>query len=102
MATLSSILVQRGAATMRAVEDAIHAHDLVLVDDLHLLTYIVERHNDPRRYLLDAALTALLGEARALNKTLVFAGRGEPPWSIARRAVTCKIEEFAAADCECV
>ncbi len=87
-------------AFLRTVEDAMHAHDLVLVDDLHLVTNIVERHNYPRRYLLDAALTALLAEAGALNRTLVFAGRGDAPWSIARRAFTWEIGEFAAADYE--
>jgi transitional endoplasmic reticulum ATPase len=87
-------------AFLRVVEDAMHAHDLVLVDDLHLVTYIVDRHNYERRYLLDAALTALLGEARALNKTLVFASRAEAPWSIARRAFAFEIAEFTAADYE--
>ena len=85
-------------AFLRTVEDAMHAHDLVLVDDLYLVTYIVGHHNYPRRYLLDAALTALLAEARVLNKTLVFAVRGDAPWSIARRAFTWEIGEFTAAD----
>jgi SpoVK/Ycf46/Vps4 family AAA+-type ATPase len=66
-------------AFLHTVEEAMHAHDLVLVDDLHLVTYIVGHYNYPRRYLLDAALTALLAEASALNKTLVFALRGEAP-----------------------
>jgi transitional endoplasmic reticulum ATPase len=85
-------------AFLRIIEDAMHTHDLVLVDDLHLVTYIVGHHNYPRRYLLDAALTALLAEARVLNKTLVFALRGDAPWSIARRAFSWEIGELSVAD----
>jgi predicted AAA+ superfamily ATPase len=87
-------------AFLRVMEDAIHAHDLVLLDDLHLITNIVEARNYQRRYLLDAALTALLAEARALHKTLVFASQDGVPWSIERRAYTLKIADFRAADYE--
>jgi MoxR-like ATPase len=76
-------------AFLRAIEDAIHAYDLVLVDDLHLVTGASRRNT--RRYLLDAALTSLLGEAGVLNKTIVFALRGGAPWSVVRRAVTWAI-----------
>jgi transitional endoplasmic reticulum ATPase len=87
-------------AFLRVLEDAIQTHELVLVDDLHLVTSIVHQFNYPRRYLLEAALTTLLGEARALNKTLVFASDDEGPWPIARRAFACAIAEFTAADYE--
>jgi hypothetical protein len=80
-------------ALLRMIEDAMHAHDLVMVDDLHLVTNMVERHNHPRRYLLDAALTALLAEARVLHKTLIFATRGDVPWSIERRACIWEIRK---------
>lgn len=76
-------------SVLRAMEDAIYAHDLVLVDDLHLVTGTARRSE--RRYLLDAALTSLLGEASVLNKTLVFALRGGAPWPIGRRAFTWAI-----------
>ena len=74
-------------AFLRAFEDAMHTHDLVLVDDLHLVT----ARRGTRRYLLDAALTSMLGEASALNRTLVFTLRGGTPWSIERRAFTWAI-----------
>jgi broad-specificity NMP kinase len=77
-------------AFLRAVEDAIYAHDLVLVDDLHLVSSAAG--TSTRRYLLDAALTSLLGEASVLNKTIVFALRGGAPWSIGRRAITWSID----------
>jgi predicted ATPase len=77
-------------AFLRAIEEAIHAHDLVLVDDLHLVTRAAR--SSTRRYLLDAALTSLLGEASVLHKTLVFALRGGAPWPIGRRATTWAID----------
>jgi hypothetical protein len=78
-------------AFLRTVEDAMHAHDLVLVDDLHLVTYIVNRYTYARKYLLEAALTALLAEACALRKTILFTASGELPWPVARRAYTFEI-----------
>ena len=77
-------------ALLRAIEDAIYAYDLVLVDDLHLVTGAARRST--RRYLLDAALTSLLGEACVLNRTVVFALEGSAPWSVGRRAFTWAID----------
>ena len=45
---------------LRMVEEAILSHDLVLADDLQVLLNVVD---NPRSYLLDAALTAILAEA---------------------------------------
>lgn len=73
-------------ASLRMIEDALYAHDLIMIDDLHLVTNIVQARNYPRTYLLDAALTALLAEARVLKKTLIFATAAGVPWSIDRRA----------------
>ena len=36
-------------AFLRMIEDAMHAHDLVIVDDLHLVTNIVDNYNYSRR-----------------------------------------------------
>lgn len=85
------VVVREFAQGLRAIEDALHAHDLLLVDDLHLVTYIVGRHNDPRLYLIDAELTALLAESAALRKTILFTCRGKLPWPVARRAHTFEI-----------
>jgi transitional endoplasmic reticulum ATPase len=87
-------------AFLRMIEDAMQEHDLVIVDDLHLVTNIVNARNYPRTFLLDAALTALLAEVRVRNKTILFATRGDVPWSIERRAYTWEIGEFTAADYE--
>jgi len=78
----------------RALVDA----DLVFVDDLHLVTAIVNGCDYPRTYLLDAALTAVMTEAAARNKKLIFGTAGDEPPPVIRRAVTVEIAEFAADD----
>src|SRR5271165_2446753 len=55
---------------LNMVEVALATHDLVMVDDLHLVTAVVNRWGYPRAHLLDAALTALIGEAGAFGKKL--------------------------------
>ena len=87
---------------LRMLEDAILKHDLVIVDDLHLLSNIVDARDYPRSYLLDAALTAILGDAGILGCKLVFAVEDEAPWPIQRRAYVTAIAEFASADYECI
>ncbi|MCX6629559.1 MAG: hypothetical protein NTW28_18225 [Candidatus Solibacter sp.] len=73
-------------AFLRMIEDAVQSHDLVLVDDLNLVTNAIEVGGDGRVHLLDAALTAVLAEARALGRKLIFAVEAEIPWPIRRRA----------------
>jgi transitional endoplasmic reticulum ATPase len=87
-------------AFLRMIEDALYAHDLIMVDDLHLITNIVQARNYPRAYLLDAALTALLAEARVMHKTLIFATQYCVPWAIDRRAYDWEIADFGPADYE--
>jgi AAA+ superfamily predicted ATPase len=87
---------------LRMIEDSMEQHDLVLVDDLHLVASVVERHWYPRSHLLDAALTAILAEAAVRKKTLVFAVEEEAPFPIQRRASVWEIGEFAAEDYACL
>ena len=68
------------------IEDAIECHNLVLVDDLNLVANAARGGGDGRVHLLDAALTAILAEARALRRKLVFAVEDDIPWPIRRRA----------------
>jgi ABC-type lipoprotein export system ATPase subunit len=86
---------------LRMMEEAIVVHELVLADDLQVLLNFVEIHSYERRYLLDAALTALVGEAGLQGCRLVFAVEDEAPWPIRRRALVAEIErekgECAAA-----
>ena len=73
-------------AFFRMIEDAIESHGLVLVDDLCLVANAARGGGDGRVHLLDAALTAILAEARALGRKLVFAVEDDIPWPIRRRA----------------
>ena len=73
-------------AFFRMIEDAIESHDLVLVDDLSLVANVARGGGDGRVHLLDAALTAILAEARAMGRKLVFAVEDDIPWPIRRRA----------------
>lgn len=79
------------------LDQALSYHNLVLVDDLQLVTNIVEGPDCLRALLFDAALTTTLGDAAGQRKKLVFATSGELPWSVRRRALTCIIGGSAPA-----
>lgn len=88
-ATMGGALVSvRPHGFLGILEEAIFRHSLVFIDDLHLLGNVVE---DPGALLLDAAFTAILGDAAGQRKKLVFATSEEPPWSIRLRAATVEI-----------
>jgi len=72
---------------LEKLERALAWHDLVIVDDLHRVT----GRDLERTFILDAALTTILGEAGAQGKKLVFGVDGQAPWPIARRACACRI-----------
>jgi hypothetical protein len=84
------------------LDNALVRHDVVVVDDLHLVTNVVESWGYGRTYLLDAALTAALGEASAQHKKLIFATGGDAPWPVRRRAYTWEIGAFGAKDYQCL
>jgi len=89
-------------AFLQMIEEALASHDLVIVDDLHLVTSVVETCNYAR-YMFDAALTAIMGEDGARNKKLVFAvNERDAPWPVRRRAYSCEIGEFTPAEYECI
>jgi hypothetical protein len=78
----------------RMIEDAIQSHQLILVDDLTLVTDAARGGGNGRVHLLDAALTAILAEARVLGRKLVFAVEREIPWPIRRRAQIVQVAEL--------
>jgi len=91
-------------AFLNMLEGAVAQHNLVFVDDLHLVTQIVTSCDYPRGFLLDAALTAALSDAAAQHKKLVFAldSAVDLPWPLRRRAYTWEIGEFAAEDYQAI
>jgi predicted AAA+ superfamily ATPase len=76
--------------------------DLVILDDLHLVTAVVDSCEYTRTNLLDAVLTALLSAATARGKKLVFGTAGEEPASVNRRAYKFEIAEFTPEDYACI
>ncbi len=89
-------------AFLRMIEQALEAHDNLWIDDLHLVTQVVNGCDYPTTYLLDAALTALLGEAGASGKKLIFALDGKAPWPVQRRGYSHEIGEFTREDYACI
>lgn len=85
-------------AFLDMLDRAVVNHNVVIVDDLHLVTNVVGGFQYPRTYLLDAALTAVLADAAIQRKTLIFGVEDDAPWSIHRRAYTWEIAGFTAAD----
>ena len=91
-------------AFLGMMEEALAQTTLVFVDDLQLVTNIVQSCDSPRRFLLDAALTALLGDAAGQRKKFVFATGEDAPWPVKRRAVSFEIgaPEVVLACASCV
>jgi hypothetical protein len=83
---------------LRMIEESMERHDLLLIDDLHLVTTVVQRHWYPRSHLLDAALTAILAEAAVRKKTLVFAVEEEAPFPVQLRASVWEIGDLTAEE----
>jgi tRNA A37 threonylcarbamoyladenosine biosynthesis protein TsaE len=89
-------------AFVNMMEQAMADHELILVDDLHLLVNIVESCDYPRSHLFTAALTAVLAQATSLERKLGFAVEDQVPSPIQQRAYTCKIDDFESADFESI
>ena len=79
----------------RMIEDAIQGYDLVLVDDLSLVTNAASGGGQGRVHLLDAALTAILAEARVMGRRLIFVVEEEIPWPIRRRAHIVQVADLS-------
>lgn len=84
-------------AWVRLMEASLADHNLVFLDDMHLIASVVEGYGYPRPNLLNAAITSVLEQAGATSK-LVFAVEEGTPEPISRRAQTCKIAEFEPED----
>jgi hypothetical protein len=84
-------------AWTQLMEAALEKHDLIFLDDLHLIAAAVGGYSYPRANLLDVAITAVL-EHKAKTKSLVVAVEEEAPEQIKRRAQIFKIAEFTCED----
>jgi ATP-dependent 26S proteasome regulatory subunit len=82
------------------VLEALETQDVVIVDDLRLLSNVAGHHFYPRFGLLDAPLTTLTSYAADAGKKLVFATVGEPSRPIKERCHFARIREFGADDYE--
>ena len=89
-------------AFVRMMRDALAAHHCVFVDDLHLLATVLECGNYPRTGLLEAALSAIIEQAAAAGRKMVFGVESSAPDPIAHRSYTWGIREFAPEDYECI
>src|SRR5579872_1202142 len=81
-------------AFLGMLDEALAKDGLLFVDDLHLVSNIAESYDFPRTLLLDAGLTAVLGDAAGQRKKIVFATSADVPWSIRRRAFTVEIGDY--------
>ena len=79
------------------IEESLAAHNVVIVDDLHLITQVTGGCDYPRPCVFDMALTAVL-EHLAPEKRLIFGIEDDAPNPVARRAHVCKIEPLASED----
>ncbi|HLJ46712.1 MAG TPA: ATP-binding protein [Bryobacteraceae bacterium] len=79
------------------LDEHIAEHELVIVDDLHLLIDVVEGCDYPRKGLLDVVLTAVIESAAAKGTKMLFATQYVPA-VIARRGHTWLIEDFEPED----
>jgi len=90
-------------AFVSLMDRALDNHDIVIMDDLHLINAVVNACDYPRTWLLDVALTAILDRAAARHKRILFGMHyGEVPEPIESRAFTIEIESFTAHDYECI
>ena len=84
-------------AFLDLIDEHIAEHDLLIVDDLHLVKNVVESCDYIRKSLFDAVLTAALESAAAARKKLLFAC-DEIPNVLALRGHSWVIEDFAPED----
>jgi transitional endoplasmic reticulum ATPase len=90
-------------AFLDAVRQALTAADVLLIDDLHLVTDVVSGCGSyPRSDLMNATAATLLTEAAEAGKKLVFSTATSVPDPIWQRADSWAVDEFDPADYACV
>ncbi len=89
-------------AFLGMLDRAVAEHSIIVIDDMHMISAVVDARDYPRSFLLDAALTAVLSEAAMRGRTLIFGVEDRSPWPIERRAFICKIDDYTEADYRCL
>jgi ATP-dependent 26S proteasome regulatory subunit len=90
-------------AFLQMVLGALEKNDAVIVDDLHLLTSVVDGCGPyPRQNLLNAPLLVVVSQAAAAARKLVFGVDGAAPYPVSLRAYPWGVKEFTPADYECL
>lgn len=86
----------------QTIRDAMGSNDVVIVDDLHLLTAVIDGGcgHYPRSGLVDAPLTTLVSDAEEQGKKLIFGVNGSLPDPITNRCFYSGIGQFEAQDYE--
>jgi transitional endoplasmic reticulum ATPase len=81
------------------LEEALADHNLVMVDDFHLITAIADHYNYTRGGLFDAVLEGVVATACARSRKLILAtNKSASPWPVQSRAWCFDIGDFTPAD----
>ena len=85
------------------IEEAMADHEVVLVDDFHLITAVTGHYNYTRAGLMDAVLEGIVSTICAQSRKLILAtNKEDAPWSIRSRAWCFDIGDFTPADYEAI
>ena len=85
------------------IEEAMADHEVVLVDDFHLITAITGHYNYTRAGLMDAVLEGVVATICAQSRKLILAtNKEDAPWSIRSRAWCFDVGDFTPADYEAI
>jgi transitional endoplasmic reticulum ATPase len=88
---------------MDVLEGALEESDVVVVDDLHLVTAVVQNFDYPRANLINAVMSAVLSDAEARGKKIVFALDGDNELApVRRRALLWEMGDFEEEDVACI
>ena len=85
------------------IEIALAEHEIVIVDDLHLITAIATHYNYGRCALLGAAMEAVCARTSDPARKLIFGtNREDSIWAIDSRAWRFDIGDYTAQDYACL
>jgi len=85
-------------ATCELFEQAMASSDVVVIDDLHLITAIVDNYNYTSQNLFDAALASLLRKLPPHQKLLFGTDMDGAPDCVTRAAIRVELDEFNVED----